>query len=661
MSPLDHVAKRMRRTEDGSALILALIIVVVVGLMMTAVLSFAGDSLTTTPKLRDLRNQTDYASGAVQGAVDSIRSSSVLGSTRTTCPTYFPGATTSDPGADGHSFAVSCRAQDTSGGGQPDQPNWAIQTLGTAAGEGVNDSSGNGLLTIDGGVYSNRQISVGGGAANVMQIIGSAYAEGSCTPLARITTTDVSGPRCNYTDSTHLGDDPNYVSAVGNAAALTELITSAGADPAPTCPTASVVRFAPGYYSETPATLLANLAPSCAGSAWWFKPGKYYFNYDGNWDVGTVIAGTPHGNWVTGTSSPALDGTDCDAVQPGVQFIFGGATTVTVGHMHAFEICGPVASQQFTGAPQHIVVFGLKSGSAPSTQTATLTADQTPTSVNPHALTPAVAAQTIDGLSAVAAIAANQTATLAYSSFNDVPTGAHVTGALLTVNATVPKRTAAQVVVTTASHPSGQTISVPSGCSAGCDLDISAALSAPYWRDLNSLTLRYVATGAGNLSGVATPSVDGIALSTTYTAPALQQLQCTTACTFFDASVPDVTVYVHGTVYTPTAGWNLELQNKSDALFDRGVVVRTLTLNNNPSFKQTDSPFQLPNAGPFDRQVLFTATFDGVPKTRACVLYTDHTTLPDGSRGPAFPGYRVTVQRWSALRADDGQGSPSCG
>jgi hypothetical protein len=643
--------------DEGSALVLALIIVASIGLMLTSVLSFAGDSLTTTPKLENQRNETHYVSGAVQGAINNIRNSSVLGSTRTACPDFDPTSGSVD-GADGD-INVTCEPKDTSGGNQADQPNWAIHTLGTANGEGINDSSGNGLLTVDGGVYSNGRILVGGGAHNAMQVIGSAYAEATCTPLSRITTTDLLGPQCpNYNDVNHIGDDPNYTAAVANDAALTSLIASDDADPVPTCPDSGIVNFSPGYYSELPATLLANLAPSCSGAVWWFKPGKYYFDYPGTWSVETVVGGTKSARF-SSSGYQSIDGNcDSDPTKPGVQFIFGGASKVTVGHKNELELCGPSASQSFTGSPQHIALFGLKGGTAPGPTNGTLAADQAPTStVVPTFLNPGNA-QTINGTSASAVIGNNQTATLNFSSITDVPKGARVTAVTLSVNSSTPTSAAASVSVHTPSTPGSQTHNIADNCTATCTVNILTDLQTPVWRDLNGLTVDYLVKGGANPA--VTASIDGIALTVTYTVPKLQALQCTTGCTFFEANSPDVTVFVHGTVYTPTGGWDLQFQNKSEALFDRGVVFRTVDLNNNPSFKQTDSPFQLPTATPFFRQVLFTGYSDGVAKTRACVQYQDFAPLPGGGKA-AFPGYQVLVQRWSVLRKPDGQVSPSCG
>src|SRR4051794_22888951 len=60
--PVKRLAKlvRSRSSEEGSALVLALIVIMVVGITVGALLSFAGSGLAIAPKERALRNQTNY-------------------------------------------------------------------------------------------------------------------------------------------------------------------------------------------------------------------------------------------------------------------------------------------------------------------------------------------------------------------------------------------------------------------------------------------------------------------------------------------------------------------------------------------------------------------------------------------------------------------------
>src|SRR5690348_9274397 len=91
---MTQLIRRLRRrvdAETGSALIVALVVVVAVGIMLSAVLDFAGTGITTGARLRDLRNVNYYAEGAVDGAINQIRGSSTSG-TASSCPEYDPPA-----------------------------------------------------------------------------------------------------------------------------------------------------------------------------------------------------------------------------------------------------------------------------------------------------------------------------------------------------------------------------------------------------------------------------------------------------------------------------------------------------------------------------------------------------------------------------------------
>src|SRR5205807_403001 len=162
------------------------------------------------------------------------------------------------------------------------------------------------------------------------------------------------------------------------------------------------------------------------------------------------------------------------------------------------------------------------------------------------------------------------------------------------------------------------------------------------------------------LTGSAT--VDGVQLVVDYTPPALVAQSCAGAgCFFFDSST-NPNVFFHGTVYVPSAAMTVKVHNSGTTIFDRGVIARTITIQLSASSKQTSSPFQIPQATPLGRRVLFTAYRDGDltrPWARACVFFQDVVMFADGSVGQALPGFRAQVIHWSALRSPDVQ-DPAC-
>lgn len=683
-----------RREDDGSALILALLVLMVVGVIMASLLSFARTGLAFAPDEKQQRNLNSYTEGSVEAAIASIRSSSTFGRTGRPCPDLvMPGTTSADaPGASGHTYTIRCTPKPAaSGPAGPDQPDYAILTLGpAAAGNGINqpDGGSNALLTVDGGIYSNGVITVdgSGNSKNRMQVNGDAFAEGDCTlgPVNQPTTnpprlvTVGGGKFCNYSDTSGIGDDPQYAPAVNSSAALATLISSNGADPTPTC-SSGRAEFTPGYYTVNPTVLLRNTLPalSCRGtSVYHFAPGKYVFDYNGLWELGPptpvqVIAGTLNSAWSSGDPM----GNACLKGSLGAQFIFGDASRVQVdGGASGVVVCGPTTAQNFTGSPQHIALYGLSANANNGTvnrQDNRVPAGKLQAASNPSPggsgySNPANARvlNETPPLSAVSAtIPRRGTATLTYSSFDQVPAGSTINSITLRVGHTVTNASAA-VTLKTSSQPGGQSYDLPNVCTPYCDVPVALAdiTQAPAWKDLNSLTATYTATGPSGNGQTGTSTVDGVQIIVDYTPPALVAQSCAGAgCYFFNSSV-NPNVFFHGTVYVPSAALNVNVHNSGETIFDRGVISRTITIQVSASSKQTDSPFQIPQATPLGRRVLFTAYRDGnfgQPWARACVFFQDVVKFADGTVGQALPGYRAQVLHWSALRSPDIQ-DPAC-
>src|SRR5690349_15662872 len=79
--------RRDAKDDEGTALILALIVVLVVGTLLAAVLDFTRAGLVIAPGERDDRNTSNYIQGAVQGAINAVRGSTEIGRTGVDCPT----------------------------------------------------------------------------------------------------------------------------------------------------------------------------------------------------------------------------------------------------------------------------------------------------------------------------------------------------------------------------------------------------------------------------------------------------------------------------------------------------------------------------------------------------------------------------------------------
>lgn len=359
------------KDDSGAALVLALILVTVVGIVTAVVLSFADSSLRTTVNLRAQAATAANADGAAQIAINKLRTGTYNGSankcfgsaptddTVSLAPTVF-GST--------DSYAVTCAPDTANSAADPNvaitsanRPGSAILTLGTSTLEdGINlKVSSNGTLKVHGGVFSNSNINVAQGSLDTNA---SVTARTNCTG----TITSIPTKACNIGAAVDTrGLDPNYPAPT--AAATPQSVPSCNGNN-------KLVTFTPGLYDATDIAALNNMTKSsgCKNSIFYFPPGTYYFNFPAStpWviDTGYVVGGTPTTPLVAGTA-PTIPGACQSPIPPdplppggwtkpgpnaGVQFVFGGGSQIDLKAAQA-EICGTYSA---TSPP--IAVYGLK-------------------------------------------------------------------------------------------------------------------------------------------------------------------------------------------------------------------------------------------------------------------------------------------------------------
>lgn len=658
---------RVQRGDEGSALVLALMVVLLVGTLFAAAIDYTQTGLLATPTVRNDRNEVATIQSAVDGAINNIRGSSTIGkSTTPSCPDFVPPLPTGLPGVDAtEDFRVTCTPQPPGSTLADGVPSYAIQALG-AAPEGIRQvNPSNAELLVTGGIYSRGVINVGGGSQSVLSVTGSAVSEtaGGCT--GALMTTDLTGPRCGPQHALSDGADPGYGPGLVDQAALQALIASGsstqGADPVPTC-SGGTAQFAAGYYGERPDVLLAKTQPSCSASVWRFAPGLYYFDYDGVWDLGSarVVFGTP-------TTSTTL-GQACNRTGPGSHLVFGGDgrifTQSSASGDNGLEICGPLDTSYFSGsgAPQRIAVYGLTSANSLGTSSAGTAPSSATSVVDTGGWVSRANARTTDGSSAGVVLQKNKTATLVWDGFGNAPKGARITKVTAELTHLGANVKAASLTIT---GPGGVSATAAAeGCTT-CSIDITAELESrrtdALWRYLSQLTASYEVQGKNDQPLTAAASlVDGVRLLVEYTTPALSAQACPGSGCLFVESASNANIFVHGTVYTPAAAWAVAVHNAGETIFDRGVVLRDLAVNVSGSTKQTSSPFQLPHTGSDGRKVLFRGWVDGVERVRACTRYVDRAPLPGTTDTQAFAGYSVAVTQWLVFRQGGASSSVTC-
>ncbi|HEU5003823.1 MAG TPA: hypothetical protein VFW71_13765 [Actinomycetota bacterium] len=335
--------------DEGSALLLALIFIIIIAVGLGALLYMGDASIRTTLAVRDQSSTTYGVDGAVNGAINSLRhardaSGVLLG----TAPAYAtPVGTNNCPTSgmtiDGVSATVTCVGTNDSGLVSQDNtsndPSYALLALETVTGtvpNGVLEKS-NYTLTIGGKARSNNNIDLKN--AVFWNVTGSVSTP-SCLESASTNISATGGLNCADNATVF---DPGYVTSTYDP-----LLTSTVTPAASQC-ISGATYFFPGWYTNV--NQLNAAGPCASNGKAIFTTGVYFFNFStGNpahlWapSFSQMIGGTPN---AAGSAA-----TDCLAGQPGVQWVFGGDSHMRLDN--ALNAC-PIISL----TRQQIVLYGL--------------------------------------------------------------------------------------------------------------------------------------------------------------------------------------------------------------------------------------------------------------------------------------------------------------
>jgi len=308
MAPRSSRVGRTSTSEGGTALLIVLVLVCVVGTIAGAALVYAQTSMSASIAYQTQRSSVTAAENAVRTAIQYVIANPSMYSDLGT--TTKNGATVqqcvSTPVTVG---SVSVAVCPNSGSGvSQGYPRAAILSLGTSSSEDGIAKGSSGTMRVDGAVFSNSNINA---KATIAVSNANVYARGSCDPTAFTVDTGKT-INCNSGSASNaIGNDPNFAPPITAPPA-------AGTLPAACGGSTTTATLSPGTY--TSASALSAITTSCALTI--LSPGVYYFNFpstDATWTIsknghnlvgGTVVSTT---NYPGGCDATNANGRD----QPG--------------------------------------------------------------------------------------------------------------------------------------------------------------------------------------------------------------------------------------------------------------------------------------------------------------------------------------------------------
>lgn len=508
-------ARHGRRSETGSALLIALVFVTTISLVVAAILSFADVGMRASNSYRVRANVAYAADGAITAALKRY-------STTGPCDNFIAPLVGEPPGTgtplNGQGTIVRCEGPPPAGS-RATQPVNTLLSLGTGPGDGITSSQ---ELRLLGDVFSNTTVST----AATMVVQGEVSAVGDCT--GPIQTAPPSPLRCANASTPERvdpsrGRDPDHTPAI-TAVPVRRTV--------PSCPAEGwLVKLEPGYYDDADDAdgLSALTGGACSGKVVWFQPGTYYFDLafqggPGTWTVDDptvdVVAGAPKGWDPEGTSRPTLSvpgscQTNGDPTPIGVQLIAGGGTRleITAGRM---ELCATPSTTE-----QQIAIFGLRDALPTHVQEAT--------DLAAVGFSPALSAQKIEE-TPVATAAADlgpdlTSASLDFEAFRPgVPTGSVIDAVILRVRHRQDGDPVGVTVNAAFPGSSGPCPPVPAlapspgaGVFADDRIDLTAGCGLTTPEGLAGLEVTY--TASLEAGGTATVEIDGVVVEVAYRTP----------------------------------------------------------------------------------------------------------------------------------------------
>lgn len=673
---------RRLHSDDGTALVLALVFLSLFGLFVATILSFADTGVRTTLALRDHDARLYAVDGAVDGAMLYVRDDAVRGREGLPCPEFRMTTTNDVP------VVVECQPQAGSGALLPgggnntnNKPEHAVLTLsqnGNEDGIFVQNLINPPLpFSIIGPVRSNSTIAVTSGSVTVE---GNIRAAGACSGDIESVGTPPGTKQC---DTGNPAADPG----AGNSAYNPKVTTRPPDVSVPACTPVDVpVVMPPGTYTDAGA--LNTLMASCDRT--FLFEGVYYFDFTDTTNVtcgstsGTHLWCVQNGNAnfsiIGGTPDPDAPG-ECLPTGPGTQWIFGGDSRVSFQAGKARVCAYPETNRQ------RIAIYA-KAGSQPPTPPPTVFPAETKRLVAATAATPNNArfdnpdgAKTIgDNQVATATLGSDKSATVTLSGFTPtVPADATVGATSVLINHRETPLESLQEARLTITTGKNRRIEFIATANVNCTFCLNATAnrrtdtitftSSDFDQpdEINGSTVEVAYKSNRAQTGRnATPFTDltvevgGAELEVTYTpAPIIHpppdpfpsQTGCViqtgiaaiTGCALVTTDGSNTDVRIEGTIYTPASAVFIKSVNRGSQIIGRGLISRVLRVELPASTGLNEPPIRIPpdsgGSNHANRDVIFTAKVDGVARLRARAEYDDANSPPT-----------VTVDSWAVLR-----------
>lgn len=636
---------RIDRDDAGSTLILVLVFVSFFSILIGGLLTMVDTSFKEVVAIRGQRHATYAAESGLEAAIAYIRSSPTQGVTGN-CNDV------TATGVNGQIVVVRCTPDSDSGLVQPGDdaqslPRHALLTIDTDAdtpSRGLNLNSGG--LHVDGPLFSNSQVRLGGGASLTVTN-GGLNARAGCTG-------GTISPACATTSTVE--DDPQYPPA-----ATTFTLTN----PPPVC-AGDTATFAPGRYTQTPEALIS-ATPGCVPNTITTEMfpaavsptvAAYYFNFPGS---GTSA------RWQTSRRIRVGSDAATGACTVGAQMIFGGGSWMDLQQNSLLHVC---AYKPATG--QRIGIYG-----AGSVVRLRPTSTATSGSGTGSAFTPTTTATVRNfdsqhSTGTVSALNAHQSFTMGgfRQGWNGGPLSASgsLTSAKIRIRHSESEinqnrmRVSVTVAPSDGSTPfmlvSGSCGSIPN-CAAALSLSTSMhedsyelTQSSPGWTSptrFNGATVTYTVINTQSGTNVKTGRLDGVWLDVVYAPPGLTAAsgRVLTGADFLmnTPNTSDSDVKVTGTLYAPAAQVNLNLGLACDQALSRGAIVWRLNASLTGSCTPVSSPISLPGStsGITNDRVVVLESYVG------CVPASCPAKIRARVRFPASGAVPV-VERWTVIK-----------